>query len=300
MKISATIIAIAALALAACNRHGLLPDSGGRPYEVTLAGDTDSVVWRMLTSDVEDLPQPEPMFDVDIIDKEQLKGAALLAHNIVTVDINPELYSRTAVKYERNVYADNQLIVYVHSPSRQQLKRDAQRLASVAQLLGRHETSLAIARLRRHHNPKMEAEVKKMFGIDMLIPSDMKASKRGKDFIWISNDSPTAMTNICIYRSANRDSVMGKNIKGETDKMYMTTATAHTVRFAKGKDGRTADITRGLWEMHGDAMGGPFVSHTTTVGNAGSALTVEAFVYAPSMRKRNLMLETEAALFTVK
>ena len=47
--------------------------------------------------------------------------------------------------------------------------------------------------------------------------------REGKDFVWISNNSPTSMTNICIYTSENRDSVMRKNIKGETDDMYMTT-----------------------------------------------------------------------------
>ena len=34
------------------------------------------------------------------------------------------------------------------------------------------------------------------------------------------------MTNICIYTSENRDSVMQTNIKGETDDMYMTTVEA--------------------------------------------------------------------------
>lgn len=300
MRTASTVIAITLMALAACNgRDGMLLDSGGRPYETTLAGDSDSVVWRVLTADMEALPQPEPMFDVSMADKKQLKGAALLARNIVTVDINHSLYSHTAVKYERNVYADNQMIVHVSSPSREQLRRDAPRLASVAQLLAGHERSLAIKRLKRHHNPKMEAEVKRLFGIDILLPPDMKASKRGKDFIWISNDSPTAMTNICIYRSANRDSVMRENIKGETDMMYMTTVKGHSIKYTTRKGDRHTDITRGLWEMHGDAMGGPFVSHTIATPHGGT-LTIEAFVYAPSTRKRNLLLNAEAAICTAK
>ena len=124
-----------------------------------------------------------------------------------------------------------------------------------------------------------------MFGIALWIPADMIASKQGKDFLWLSNNSATMMQNIVVYRDwspvtasdvkANhggrdvktvgyggseargfisaRDYVLGCNILGETDSMHMATVPESVLTDGRG-------FYRGLWMMTGDAMGGPFVS----------------------------------------
>ena len=225
-----------------------------------------------------------------------------LARNIVVVEIDHKL-KQIKVKYERNVYAEPQIIVHVSTPSMVHLQR-AMRSQSTANnirnLLKRNEIKNAITLLEHKHNTKLEAEVQQMFGIDMRIPSDMRASKKGKDFIWISNDSPTAMANICIYTSENRDSVMKVNIKGETDDMYMTTTQGSIVTTDVRSDTDTLTIRRGLWEMYGDAMGGPFVQHIIKHIDKHTTIVAEAFVYAPGTKKRNVLLNTEAALYTIQ
>ena len=52
--------------------------------------------------------------------------------------------------------------------------------------------------------------------------------------------------------------------------------------------------------MHGDAMGGSFVAHSAADSARGRIIVAEAFVYAPEMKKRNLMRQVEAALYTLK
>lgn len=299
-----TVTIIALSALTACTiRGGLSPDSGGRPYEVVVVGDADSTICRLLTQDVPALPQAEPTFDVTHMLRKNLEniGSTMrLARNIVVVDTNDKSAKETKVKYERNVWASPQLIVYISAPSLRQLHHDAPRLKSVASLLASHEMGIATNALSRKHNTRMEDVVKKMFGIDINLPSDMKRMKRGKDFIWISNDSPTAMTNICIYTSLNRDSVMQENIKGETDAMFMTTVSGSVMSIDTKHGDHPLTIHRGLWEMKGDAMGGPFVQHVLHNCGKHPTLVVEAFVYAPGRKKRNLLFATEAALYTVK
>lgn len=296
------IMLFAAVTLAACNRgkQTMLPDSGGRPYEVVVIGDSDSILYKVLSAPVGSLPQPEPAFDVSM-------GAAMnatlrLARNIVVIEADAKL-NQIKVKYERNVYAEPQLIVRISTPSTAALK-NAMQLQNAADdirnLIKRNEMKNAVMRLELKHNTKLEAEVRQMFGIDMRIPADMQASRKGNDFIWISNDSPTAMTNICIYTSENRDSVMQTNIKGETDDMYMTTVEGSVVTTKLTIDGSVRTVRRGLWEMHGDAMGGPFVQHIIKRGDKQRTIVAEAFVYAPGTKKRNLLLNTEAALYTIQ
>ena len=88
------LLSFCCLLIAACNdRNGMLPTSGGSPYEVTVVGDVDSILYKALSIDVEGLPQSEPMFDVsepDIKPSEALKGVLRYARSLVVVDINPK------------------------------------------------------------------------------------------------------------------------------------------------------------------------------------------------------------------
>lgn len=299
-------VVLMALALGACrDRQGFLPKSGGRTYEVLVVADREGIVARALSTPVEALPQAEPSFDVSTVDSAGFNASLQLARSIVVVSIDPDLYTTTRIHYEKNVYARPQMVAYIGSPSIAVLRRDIGRHgAMLRRLLERFETNATIARMEGHRNTEAEQMVKEMFGVEMKIPMDFTASKRGKDFLWLSNNSPTAMQNIVVYRArparsvaefvAQRDSAMGRNIKGETDSMEMTTVAA-TTRGTKTKErGREVDVYRGLWEMRGDAMGGPFVSHT--VGN----VTAEAFVFAPGNKKRNYLRQAEAALYTLK
>jgi len=73
-----------------------------------------------------------------------------------------------------------------------------------------------------------------------------------------------------------------------------------TVTFRHQSGGASPAIVggRGLWQMVGTEMGGPFVSLWRQVGD--SVLGVTAFVYAPGKSKRNLMRRLEASLYTLK
>ena len=205
------LLSFCCLLIAACNdRNGMLPTSGGSPYEVTVVGDVDSILYNTLSIDVEGLPQSEPMFDVsepDIKPAEALKGVLRYARSLVVVDINPKKYDKLSIACKRNMYAKPQLIVRVCAPTavclRSMSAQDTTQQGNahtLVELLKAHESKAYIETLQRKHNQKMEAEVKRMFGFDIPIPADMKSCKRGKDFLWISNDSPTAMQNICIYK----------------------------------------------------------------------------------------------------
>ena len=306
------LFTIFCLLIASCNdRKSMLPTSGGRPYEVTVVGDVDSILYKTLSIDVEGLPQSEPMFDVretDVKPTDALTGVLRYARSLIVVDINPKKYEKLRLECKRNMYAEPQLIVRICTPSVQCLHDttpDGTALQgnahTLAKLLKAHESKAYIETLQHKHNPKMEAEVKRMFGFDIPIPADMKSCKRGKDFLWISNDSPTAMQNICIYKQQfrKRDSVMQVNIKGETDSMYMTTV--HDACSVIYKHDEREDILtqewRGLWEMKGDAMGGPLVARSIWGYYPREVVTIEGFVYAPGKKKRNLMMQLEAIVY---
>lgn len=308
------LTAIVALCSCSGGPQSLLPKSGGRPYEVLLVASDRrcaAVVDSVLTQDMPSLPQREPMFDVSLIDTTRFNQTTRLARCIVIVTVNPAVFTSTRIRYEKNVWARPQLVVYVNTPSASQLSqymaKAGHRLTS---LLTRAEINTAIPTLRAGSNRKAESSIRRMFRWDMRIPAEMKAGKTGRNFIWLSDNRPDRMRNICVYSYsgttldahralAARDSVMRLNIPGELDGMYMQTTPGSVTAGLATEDGRTVMISRGLWEMRNDAMGGPFVSLSTVDSVNSRIIVAEAFVYAPGTDKRNLIRSAEAALYTL-
>ena len=281
------------------------PDSTGQPYEIVLEGDTDSIVTRILTEDVPALPQPEPLCKLIQVKKGKTKGSYLLVRTRIIVNITDKDF---AVKLSHDENAAPQNIIRINAHSVQQLRErlNGEKLRQIVDEAELKHLAEMISNNPSKQNKEMQEEVKKTFGLDMKIPVSMNASKKAKDFIWISNNASTGMQNLLVMkvkserrvkkqrsateRKANSnvtttddkhqiDSILRTNMPGETDSMYMTIPVLSE---------------RGLWEMKGDAMGGPYVMHR--IHN----LYVIGFVYAPEMKKKILIKQLEAAISTIK
>lgn len=303
--ISTLLLVLAALMLWACEQTSVMPRSSGRPYEVVVVGD-EGPVGMALEADAEVLPQSEPCFDVKTTGGHEPDARMRLARSIVIVTIDPTR-RQTTISYEKDVYAKPQMVVSIYAPSSQQLTADMPRWApSLRQLLTRHEMNAAITALRSKPNPRATKTVEETIGVDMSIPADMQACKRGRGFVWLSNNSLQSIQSICLYHypmgadfAAMRDSIMRRNIPGETDSMYMQTVVASLKQEPMNEKGTKGTIVRGLWEMKGDAMGGPFVAHVVADSSRQLTIVAEAFVYAPEGSKRNKVRQAEAALYTM-
>ena len=305
------VVALAAmLLLTACEQQQRpLPAASANPYEVLVVGDADSLVCHMLSVPMASLPQREPMFDVRQVEPARFKGKLLLARNVVVVRQNRKWVGKPSLHIERDRHARPQLIVYVDVGSADDLKRFvATNQQRVRQLLVTYEYLSAILQLQRKHSVRGGRLIDSMFHHTVLLPADMTYHKVGKDFLWMSNNTAQGMQNLCVYTlsglddqpSERMDSVLKVNMKGETDRMNMRTVarsmTKENVRFG----GQSCQLQRGLWEMVGDAMGGPLVRRVVKDSVAGKTLVLDGFVYAPEMSKRNKMREMEAVLLTVK
>lgn len=299
------------------NGNGLTPRSGGRPYEVLVIGANSEAVAMVVGSlrdlKMEGLPQQEAVFDVSTIVSDGLTQATRYARNIVMVTTGIDSLKHATVSYQQNTYARPQLILHLRAASTSQLRSTLlYNVRAIKRQLVLQELNNGIALLRDKHNKAAETMVREMFGARLWVPEDLNKWKRGQDFLWLSNDAARGMQNICIYRYAGnvltreqaiakRDSMMKLNLPGESEGSYMKTAPYPAVAVdnhsEKTPDGIRPTELRGLWEMQGEAMGGPFVSLSTRYGD--STLVVEAFVYAPETEKRRMVRRLEASLHTL-
>ena len=283
------------------------PASTGQPYEIVLEGDTDSIVTRILTEDVPALPQPEPLCKLIQVKKGKTKGSYLLVRTRIIVNITDKDF---AVKLNHDENAAPQNIIRINARSVQQLRErlNGEKLRQLVDEAELKHLAEMISNNPSKQNKEMQEEVKKTFGLDIKIPVSMNASKKAKDFIWISNNASTGMQNLLVMRvkseerrmknsnafhvndKAQIDSILRTNMPGETDSMYMVIPVLSE---------------RGLWEMKGDAMGGPYVMHrihrqTSQTAKPGYSLYIIGFVYAPEMKKKILIKQLEAAISTIK
>ena len=298
------------LLLTSCGLTGMnrkKPASTGQPYEIVLEGDTDSIVTRILTEDVPALPQPEPLCKLIQVKKGKTKGSYLLVRTRIIVNITDKDF---AVKLNHDENAAPQNIIRINAHSVQQLRErlNGEKLRQLVDEAELEHLAEMISNNPSKQNKEMQEELKKTFGLDIKIPVSMNASKKAKDFIWISNNASTGMQNLLVMRvkseerrmknsnafhvndKAQIDSILRTNMPGETDSMYMVIPVLSE---------------RGLWEMKGDAMGGPYVMHrihrqTSQTAKPGYSLYIIGFVYAPEMKKKILIKQLEAAISTIK
>ena len=313
---------VVALLMSGCGRSGL-PTSGGRSYEVLVTGSeqeaVDSTARLLRSIETEGLPQRESSFGVSSIVADGLSQGTRYARNIVLVTITTTHHPTpnthhpspaTQLLIQRDVYAHPQTIVRLEAPSVAQLLKD---LPALRQTIGdellRAEMNNAIANLREHHNPTALSLTDSLFGCRLWVPADLNKVSSGHDFLWFASDGASAMQSVCVYRVPAdtltpirmldlRDSVMRANIPCERPGAYMTTLRESVIVRRQPDGGNEVMGMRGLWATEGDSMGGPFVSMSRQVGD--SLLCVEAFVYAPSTGKRNMMRRLEACLYTLK
>ena len=318
-KILLTAIYLVLAFLASCSpgggRNGKLPKSTGQPYEVVLEGDTDSIVTKILTEEVPALPQPEPLCRLIQVKKGKIHGSYLLVRTRIVVNIPAAEFS---VRLSRNENASPQTVIRISARSLQQLreKLNPEKLRQLVDETELEHLASIISTNPSKQNREMQQLVKKNFGISMIIPAEMQASKKAGNFIWISNNASSGMKNLILMkmkevkseeRRAERvkseerrmknsnafspqekqqiDSILRTNMPGETDSMYMMIPVLSE---------------RGLWEMKGDAMGGPYVMRRICPGKGKDEIIIIGFVYAPEMKKKILIKQLEAAISTIK
>ena len=298
------LISLLLVLLSGCNRgNGKPPKSTGQPYEVVLEGDTDSIVTKILTEEVPALPQPEPLCRLIQVKKGKIHGSYLLVRTRIVVNIPAAEFS---VRLSRNENASPQTVIRISARSLQQLreKLNPEKLRQLVDETELEHLASIISTNPSKQNREMQQLVKKNFGISMNIPAEMQASKKAGNFIWISNNASSGMKNLILMKvkreerrgKANSDtfpaqekqqidSMLRTNMPGETDSMYMIIPVLSE---------------KGLWEMKGDAMGGPYVMRRIRLRKTGDEIIIIGFVYAPEMKKKILIKQLEAAISTIK
>ncbi|MDY5631665.1 MAG: DUF4837 family protein [Bacteroidaceae bacterium] len=299
----------------------IAPQASGRPYEVMVIMDsklweapTGRALFNVLDTDVPGLPQPERSFRISQADPKDYNRTLRLFRNLIEVNIDPTQFTRVRMKFQRNVYADNQIILTINAPSNEEFaKYVSEHTQDIIDFFHKTEINRLCLILKDEYSRVGYDLAKEIFDCDLHAPKELQHYKKGKDFLWLSNDAPSGMVCMVVYSYPyegpnifnkkyilhKRDSVMQRNIPGSEPDMYVQTDTLYTSVKPIMVHGKYAFESRGLWFMRNDGMGGPFVSHSRVDEKNNRVVTVEGFVFAPEKMKRGLMRRMEGALYTL-
>ena len=169
--------------------------------------------------------------------------------------------------------------------------------------------------------------IKEKLGLTIQFPSIYEVAKERDNFFWFRKDITTGHAHIMIYdlpydaikrndSTVNqiikiRDSIGKAYFKGRLDETvdadgnkissFMVTEDAYAPFHGEAiVDNKPAFETKGIWELTNDFMGGPFINYTIEDKVNKRWIGVEGFVFAPSVEKRNYMLELESIIKSVK
>jgi Domain of unknown function (DUF4837) len=162
-----------------------------------------------------------------------------------------------------------------------------------------------------------EKRIADRYGISIKIPKSYSTAMENGKFFWLKKDIPSGNTNILLYSVPYdvleknkdilndiikmRDSMGRLYIHGTEAGTHMVTEEAYSPYFfMTGFNDKRAFETRGNWEMEGDFMNGPFLNYAIRDDKHNCYLVVEGFIYSPSSPKRDLIMELESVIKSIK
>lgn len=282
----------------------------------------DSATWNApagralfdaLNSPVSGLPQMEANFRIMQLEPENFSNTFKMARNIIIPDISSK-YIEPKITSELDKYASGQVVMTIKAPNSVAFEEFVSKNnEGIVDYIVNQELERTAKWLSKESvAPKTHLAEK--FGIFIAYPKSLVNITEDEDFFWATNNSGESRQDIAIYQFpyttdkvferdsliAIRNQVLGKHIKGAFDSRMSTSVVYPSIYRKMEIDGLFRAELRGLWEMTTDMMGGPFVSHAFVNEKTGKVIVVDVMVYAPEKKKRNLIRNMEASLYTIK
>ncbi len=312
----------------------LVNEASGYTEPVTTTFD---LVEAIMAADMPCMPQVEPYFRLTQVSTAQFDDMFKPTRNILFVDINPQKYTQLKTKVSNDFWSTPQAICRIQTPSQEEfVSYWLEHGTEIRDWFVNQEIKRQMKFYRASTNKGARAILQQQ-GYDMLIPEDymviMDTVLGGATtyslrnpitvapavrLLWCCNNKGTMRRDIVVYSypytdnntfkldylNAKRDAILSRVVSASVDGSYMGTeykVFPPQMRAITVQEDEYATEVRGLWKIReGEAMGGPYVSHTRLDQVNGRVVTAETFLYAAGQKKRSALRQAEAILYTLQ
>ena len=315
----ALIFSIVACKQQTSNTEKFLPESTGPVNSLIVVaenvhwqGEVGDRIREIFAQPAQGLSPIQPIFSITQIPPKIFEGAVRNSRSILLVA--QDTLSLGHIK--TNVYSNPQKVAVVKGRNEEELLTNLNAVAQTA-IDSFKKTELSEAQRRFKRSLNSENALEEEFGIVLNIPSAYKVGKHEDNFVWFDRQIPKGTMNIIAYSMPEdsfrndstfvadivrmRDSIGKKYVPGPYEDTFMMTEKAFSPYvFPAEIGGKKGAQVKGIWEINGYPMAGPFLTYIINDKANNRKLVIEGFAFAPSTVKRDYMFELEAILKTVK
>ena len=295
------------------NQQKLLPASSGNINNVSVVssdelwdGAVGDIIRENFGRPIYGLPQIEPVFSLSHIPSKVFSGFATKSRTILKVDIS----EKEGVFNFKNTYASPQRIIQITANSVDKIIEIInENLNSIYSTMYLNEIREKQRRISKNLN--QTKAIKNSTGLTLRFPSAYRVAKVDSNFVWIRRDIETGSVNLFVsrYNDKNnssilkiRDSISKHHIPGPVENTFMSTDPIYTPSSQQiSIRGKQILETRGLWEIKGQFMAGPFLNYQFESNTKQDEyIMLDGFVYSPGSSKREYVFELEAIMRSLK
>ena len=294
------------------------PESSARINSITVVVDNDNwnntigdKIRNLYADEYEGLPQIEERFTLKQMPYEAFSGFSRSSRNIIFINkkSNPEFF------FEVDKYARPQIYLEIKGNS---IKSILEQIDKSKKEAINKFTNGEIEESKRRilKSPLKDTKAMDDFLINMKMPSAYSLYKQDKNFIWYQKQIQKGHSNIIVTQLPSQKNIFDYNIPsviklrdsigevflpGRNPESFMISEKEYLPYQKKvNYYGIKMLETRGTWEVKGDFMGGPFLNYLIEDKLNDRVLFIEGFVFAPSKRKRDNIIELEAIIKSLK
>ncbi len=302
--------------LVSCDKEvkNFKPQSSGRINSISVIIDKPSwdgkigdAIREKYASEFVGLPQVEEEFTLNYIPYEAFTGFGRTARNIIYINKKKKDKPRMI----RDRYARPQLFLEVSGLDNESIIQGI--LSSFEFSSAQFQNGEIEENKNRILNSLLKDTGLDSLSISLKIPSAYSIFKNEPQTVWLQKPLKNGTSNLIIkelnssvsdFEKINlndvvslRDSIGKEFIPGRVENSYMITEKEYLPYISyQSVNGFEAIETRGTWEVRGDYMGGPFINYIIKDTLNKRLLYLEGFVFSPSQRKRDKMIELEAVI----
>ena len=296
-----------------------LPASNGNLNSISVVA--DNLVWEggvgervrdIFAAPLDGLPTEEPLFNMRQIPTQVFDGFAARSRIVLKIE-KGEIEATT--KIVTDAFAKPQTVAVVGGKTDKEI---------IAQLEENRDkiidafTKEEVKEKQRRINLSLldDTKMENKLGITINIPSVYRISKADDDFFWVRKNLSNSKTMELMFFEVPletiskgdstivdivkmRDEITKSKIPGE-DGIYMAVEDAYAPSMFKTIiDNKPAYEIRGMWEMKGYTMAGPFITYAIEDKINNRYLIADGYVYAPSLEKRDYIFELESIIKSI-
>lgn len=298
----------------------ILPNVTGGAGEVLVVmdnylwdGKTGEMLKDILLEEFPGLPQSEPMFDVAHISSSSFDKLFKYHRSVILVTLN-QTAKKPSVRFRKDVWAKTQIVVQIEAASGAELLQLIEENKNKIQnFLVQYDRQRLIDSYVETKDIDIQKEMAEKHHISLAVPRGYTIDLSNENYTSVSIESSEFSQVLQVYEySATKDDlqsgklllkrneIVGTYVKGQNEGSYMTTSSVYPpiISDLNFNNMEIVEI-RGLWDLEGGYMGGPFISHSVFDSTRNRIVTVEGYVYYPNQKKRVKIKQLEAIIYSM-